>query len=85
MPISLVRSDGVIYPYDDEKFTYCPALVNSEPPVKKSRVEEIDQSASSISQIEQFNNEAATVSHSGPKFENPNLTFASSVGKFFKK
>ena len=62
MPISLVRSDGVIYPYDDEKFTYCPALVNSEPPVKKSRVEEIDQSASSISQIEQFNNEAATVS-----------------------
>ena len=63
VPISLVRSDGVIYPYDDEKFTYCPALVNSEPPVKKSRVEEIDQSASSISQIEQFNNEAATVSH----------------------
>ena len=48
---------------DVEKFTYCPALVNSEPPVKKSRLEEIDQSASSISQIEQFNNEAATVSY----------------------
>ena len=53
MPISLVRSDGVIYPYDDEKFTYCPALITtSEPPGKRARVDNDSYTAaSSLSQI----------------------------------
>ena len=53
VPISLVRSDGVIYPYDDEKFTYCPALITtSEPPGKRARVDNDSYAAaSSLSQI----------------------------------
>jgi hypothetical protein len=47
VPISLVRSDGVIFPYEQENFTYCPepeestALpVSCSPSVKRQRLDQ---------------------------------------------
>ena len=47
MPISLVRSDGVIFPYEQENFTYCPEPeestampVSCSPSVKRQRLDQ---------------------------------------------
>jgi len=40
VPISLVRSDGVIFPHDKENFTYCPEPeASSEPSEKRIRLD----------------------------------------------
>jgi len=47
VPISLVRSDGVIFPYEQENFTYCPEPeestampVSCSPSVKRQRLDQ---------------------------------------------
>ena len=55
VPISLVRSDGVIFPHDKENFTYCPEPEQSEDipslpvPEKRARLTNNDETPSSRS------------------------------------